>query len=129
HWCFADALSFDFLTEYRSGARDDMFLAGNDSPIDFESKIRTVTRGVALGFSARIDNTWKFGLHETYRNAGVTAPSDHTSAQDRLAPFEIPGFATGAVLRGPALTIDHDTRDQPRPAAMGGDEHLEVSLE
>jgi outer membrane protein assembly factor BamA len=125
---FVDRLSFDVITEYRSRARDDMFLTGNDSPIGFESKIRTVTRGVALGFSARINNTWKAGLHETYRNVGVTAPSDNTSAQGRFASFGIPGLATGGVLRGTALTVDHDTKDQPHMAATGGVEHLEISL-
>ena len=125
---FVDRLSFDVVTEYRSRARDDLFLTGNDSPLGVESAVRTVTRGVALGFSAQISNTWRSGLHETYRNVGVTEPLRGASAQERFAAFGIPGLATGAVLRGTALTIDHDTKDQPRMAAKGGVEHLEVSL-
>src|SRR5207244_10939973 len=115
-------------TDDRSRARDDLFLTGNDAPKGIESQVRTVARSVALGFSAQINNTWKSGLHETYRNVGVTEPLRGVSAQDRFAGLGIPGLASGAVLRATALTVDDDAKDQPQMAAKGGGEHLDVSL-
>jgi len=121
-------LTFDVVTAYRSRASDDMFTLGNQSPLGAESQIRTVSREAAAGFSVRLNDKWKAGVHEKYRNVGVTNPLFGKSAQTSLRAFDIPALLTGAVLRATALTVDHDTQDQEHMPAKGGRQHVEVSV-
>ena len=125
---FVNKLTFDVGTAYRSRASDDMFTIGNQSPNGIESQIRTVSREAAAGFSVRLNDKWKAGVHEEYRNVGVTNPSFGRSAQASFRAFEIPALFTGAVLRATALTVDHDTQDQEHMPAKGGRQHVEISV-
>jgi hypothetical protein len=125
---FVNKLTFDIGTGYRSRARDDMFTIGNDAPLHLESQIRTVTRSATAGFSTELNARWKAGVHETYRNVGVTEPLLDKNAQEVLRPFEIPGLASGAELRSTVLTIEHDTEDKHFATSSGGRETAEVSL-
>ena len=125
---FFRKLTFDVQTAYRSHAGDDMFTLGNDAPRRLESQVRTVSREVGAGFSTQLNEWWTSGLHETYRNVGVTTPVFGVSAQDRLKAFAIPGLASGGIIRSTVLTIDHNTQDRQHPLAKGGEEHAEISL-
>ena len=125
---FLGKLTFDVQTAYSSRTWDEMFTIGNDAPRRLESQVRTVSRQAAAGFSTHFNEQWVSGLHEPYRNVGVTNPSFGESAQERLRPFAISGLASGGVIRSTVLTLDHDTRDRQHLLAKGCLEHAEISL-
>ena len=125
----AGRLNFDAGTGYQSRANDAFFGIGNFVRRDVEEdRYRTVTREASLGFSAKFNDRWKSGVHETYRNVGVTDPLGGRSAQDRYSASEIPALFSGATLLSTVFSLDHNNKDQEQMAAEGGRQHVEVSL-
>jgi hypothetical protein len=121
-------LTFDLGTAYSSRTRENMFPIGNDAPLAAESQVRIVSRNLAAGFSAHVNDRLKVGLHETYRNVGVTRPLWGTSAQDRLRDFGIPGLLTGGTILSTVIALDHDRQEQTEVITRNNIEHLEVSF-
>ena len=121
-------LSFDVGGLYGSRAADNFFGVGSDSRLEQESDVRTVTRQLSTGLSARITNAWTSGFHVAYRNVGVTRSRSGISAQSHFSESDAPGLFTGAVLGSAELSFDHDTRDKEHMRGAGGLEHFAVSL-
>jgi hypothetical protein len=101
---------------------------GNDSPLSTESQVRLVGRNVAVGFSARLSEKLHAGLHETYRNVGVTNPVWGRNGQAFLRNAGIPDLATGATILSTVLMFDHDQHEQTDVISQNNSEHFEVSF-
>jgi outer membrane protein assembly factor BamA len=121
-------LTFDVGTACSSRARDNLFTLGNDSPLSTESQVRLVGRNIAVGFSARLSEKFHAGLHETYRNVGVTNPVSGINGQVFLRNAGIPDLATGATILSTVLMLDHDRREQTDVIGRDNIEHLEISF-
>jgi outer membrane protein assembly factor BamA len=88
-----------------------------------------VNREASIGFSAKLNQAWKTGLHLVYQNVGITnPPGGHVSAQDFFRNDHVPGLFTGANLLGAVLSVDHNTKDREHNATRGGIQHVQVGL-
>jgi outer membrane protein assembly factor BamA len=68
------------------------------------------------------------GVHETYRNVGVTSPLWGKNAQEDLRGFGIPGLLTGGTILSTVIALDHDRLEQTDLISRNNAEHIEVSF-
>jgi len=75
-----DRLSINLGTSYTSRAKDDFFGLGDETLFTRDVQLRTVSREVSTGVTARFNDAWTSGVHVSYRNVGVTAPRGGTGS-------------------------------------------------
>jgi outer membrane protein assembly factor BamA len=124
-----DRLNFDLGSTYRSRVKDNFWRIGNDTLYSDRTKFRSITRELRSGFSSRMAEQWKAGLHVSYRNIGITKPSNEKfeSTQEALDLATLPG-RRGAELLSGILTLENNTKDNKYIPSTGGLRYIEVSL-